>query len=87
MNNSKFKLSIVLPLCLLIYLAVLAYLGFDTFKAGKFLKYFGIIAGGLIVIVLLHVVLRKKEKMREKYRDSETQQYGTYNDNDDERKD
>ena len=66
----KFKRSIIVPIALLIYLAGMSYIGFPYFKAGKYLFYFGIIGSTLIIIVLLHYALKRKEKLRKEREDN-----------------
>lgn len=61
----KYKRSTILPLLLLAYLAFMSYLGFDYFRSGNYLYYFGIIGATLIIIILLHFSLKRREKMRE----------------------
>lgn len=75
----KFKRSTVIPLCLLIYLAAMAYVGRDNFFSGNKLYYFVVLGISLAIIVLLHFALRKKEQLRQSH--EEENQYGTY-DND-----
>ena len=67
----KIKRSVVFPLIMLAYLAVMAWLGRDRLERGEYLYYFGIIGVGLIIIVLLYFSLRKKEKLPPQYGDSE----------------
>ena len=63
MTNSKRRLprSTWLPLALLAYLGVMAYIGRDALKTGESLRYFSIIGVSLVVIVALHFFLRKRE--------------------------
>lgn len=56
------KKSTLIPTLLLIYLAVMAYIGRGELAAGNYLYYFGIITITLTAIFLLHVVLKKREK-------------------------
>ena len=58
--------SIIIPLVLLIYLGIMCYIGYDGYIAGEFsaLYYYGVIAGSLLVIVLLHFSLKRREKLR-----------------------
>ncbi|MBR1881441.1 MAG: hypothetical protein IJ808_00250 [Muribaculaceae bacterium] len=49
-----------LPLALLVYLAVIAYMSRSRVNDGDGLFYFGVIIFSLIVIGLLHWALRKK---------------------------
>lgn len=62
----KAKRSIIIPLVLLVYLAVMATIGWDEYAAGRSsaLYYFGTIAVTLIIIVLLHFNLRRRERLR-----------------------
>ena len=57
----KLKRSTVIPVILLIYLAVMCYIGRDQLYAGNYLFYFGIIAATLLCIFLLRMVLKKRE--------------------------
>ncbi len=76
MSKSKIKRSIVFPVIMLAYLAVMAWIGRDRLDRGEYLYYFGIIGVGLVIIVLLYFSLRKKEQLQQ--RREEEQQYGTY---------
>lgn len=60
------KKSILIPVILLIYLAVMSYIGYADYAAGitSSLYYFGIIAITLIIIFLLHLSLKRKERLR-----------------------
>ena len=78
MKSRKTKYStrtIVLPLALLVYLAVLAWMGRGRLLSGHYLYYFGVIGGSLLVIALLFFVLRKRDQMRERL---DNEEYGTY---------
>lgn len=78
----KVRRSTLLPLILLIYLAVMSYIGRGEFYAGNYTYYFGIIAVTLLCIVLLHFFLRRKEKLRaERERDINTRK-PSHTDND-----
>ena len=72
-------MSVLMPIFMLIYLGVMAYMGRGHLFAGEYFFYFGIIGVGLIIIALLAFVLRKKEQMRKK-REDEAFLYGTYSD-------
>lgn len=58
------KRSTVIPLLLLVYLAVMSYIGRGEFFAGNYLYYFGIIGITLVAIVLLHFTLKRRERNR-----------------------
>ena len=64
----RFKKSIFIPAVLLIYLAVMAYMGRDKFIAGNYLEYFGILVVTLLCIAILFFTLRKQEEIRERRR-------------------
>ncbi|MDE6137027.1 MAG: hypothetical protein K2F97_06090 [Muribaculaceae bacterium] len=63
----KIKRSTLIPAVLLVYLAVMAAIGYSDYAAGRMsaLYYFGIIAITLVVLVLLHFSLRRREKFRD----------------------
>ena len=62
----KIKKSTFLPAILLIYLFVMAYIGRDLLFAGEYVHYFSVFGVSLIVIVILHFTLKKREKMKER---------------------
>ncbi len=65
MKQKRFKSSIVIPSVLFIYLAAMAYYGRGMIAAGESLKYYGVIACTLAILVVLHFSLKKKERLRE----------------------
>ena len=75
MSKRKIKKSIVFPLIMLVYLAVMAWIGRDNLAQGNYLRYFGIICVSLIIILLLYLSLRKKEQLQQR---REEEQYGSY---------
>ena len=62
----KLTRSILIPAVLFVYLVVMAVLGYPEYVAGhtSASMYFGIIAITLVVLVLLHFSLRRKERLR-----------------------
>lgn len=56
--------STLIPVILLVYLAVMAYLGWPSYVAGltSGLQYFGVIALTVFIIVLLHFNLKRRER-------------------------
>ncbi len=58
--------STILPLFLGVYLAVMAYIGYPGYCSGETsaLKYYGIIAVTLLVIIILHFSLKRREKLK-----------------------
>ena len=76
MNNSP-KRSTVIPVLMLVYLAVMAWIGRSRLQDGEYLYYFGVIGGSLVIIALLYWSLRRKEAWRKRRED---ELYGTYAD-------
>lgn len=62
----KLRRSTVIPLILLVYLAVMSYIGFPEYQQGHYLYYFGVIGVTLVIIGLLHLFLKKREKQRQR---------------------
>ncbi len=60
------KRSTVIPLALLVYLAVMSYIGLPEYRQGHYAYYFGIIGVTLLLIALLRVFLLKQEQKRRK---------------------
>ncbi len=60
------KRSTVLPLVLAVYLAVMAYIGYPEYAAGhtSALYYFGTIGITVVILVLLHFNLKRRERLR-----------------------
>ena len=58
--------AVIIPLALLVYLGIMCYIGYDGYASGEFsdLYYFGVIAVSLIVIILLHFSLKRRERLR-----------------------
>lgn len=59
----KIKRSTLIPSLLFVYLCVMAYIGRREFFSGNYLFYFGVIGVTLVCIVLLHFVLKRKERI------------------------
>lgn len=78
--KNKIKMSVLVPILLFLYLCLMAWMGRERLADGDYLHYFGVIGVGIVIIVALHFVLKKKEYYRERRR--EEAQYGTYEDND-----
>lgn len=57
----KIRRSTYIPVALLIYLAVMSYIGLPEFRSGHYVYYFGIIIVTLTLIFLLHIFLKKRE--------------------------
>lgn len=61
----KLKKSTVLPIVLLCYLGLMSYIGYPDYATGKSsgLYYFGIIGTTIVVIILLHFSLKRRERL------------------------
>lgn len=82
--NSKIKWSWIVPALLLAYLAVMAWMGRGLLVAHQYLHYFGVIVIGLVIIVLVHVLLRRWEQRKAQLRaEQDEAEYGTYADHPD----
>lgn len=68
----KVKRSTWLPVLLLIYLAVMAYMGIPSLKTGQTKpgEYAAIIVITLVCIALLHFFLKKRENRRQPFSDN-----------------
>lgn len=64
------KKSTVIPVLLLVYLAVMSWMGYPAYAAGHFsaLFYFGIIALTSVIILFLHINLKHRERNRNRKR-------------------
>ena len=62
----KLTRPVVIPLILLVYLAVMAFLGLDGLRTGQtsLFQYVATIVITLGIIVLLHFYLKKRERLR-----------------------
>ena len=82
MSKSKIKRSVIFPIIMLAWLAVMAWIGRDNAQSNS-LRYYGIIGISLIIILLLYLSLRKKEQLQQR---REEEQYGTYEEEEDKEK-
>lgn len=62
----KIARSTLIPLILLAYLIVMAFIGYPAYADGRTsaLYYFGVIATTIVVIILLHFNLKHRERLR-----------------------
>lgn len=67
----KLKRSTVIPAALLIYLAIMAAIGYPAYADGrtKPLEYFGIIAVTLLVVILLHFNIKRRDRLQRERED------------------
>lgn len=63
----KLRRSVIIPCILAVYLAVMAWIGYPGMAEGRTspLYYWGIIAITSVILVLLHINLRRREKYRD----------------------
>ena len=63
----KIKRSTLIPLVLAVYLMVMASIGWGYYASGRTsaLYYFGVIAITVVILILLHFSLRRRERYRE----------------------
>lgn len=63
--------SIVIPAVLTVYLAVMAVMGYGNYASGGMsaTEYYGIIALTLVIIVLLHFSLKRRDRLRRERRE------------------
>ncbi|MGL4806432.1 MAG: hypothetical protein ACRCX5_13045 [Bacteroidales bacterium] len=59
----KIRKSIVLPSALIVYLGIIAYMAFPEYQKNQnHFEYIGTIVATLVIIVVLFIFLRKREK-------------------------
>ena len=61
----KIKRSTLIPLVLAVYLMVMASIGWGASGRTSALYYFGVIAITVVILILLHFSLRRRERYRE----------------------
>jgi hypothetical protein len=65
----KIKRSIIIPSILIIYLVVMAFIGWPSYaQEGKYLEFTLIIVATLVIIVVLFFLLRRRDRMRQSLR-------------------
>lgn len=82
----KTNKTTLLPAALLVYLAVMAYVGRSHLKAGNYTFYFGVLGASLLIIAILYWVLRKRDKIRQERDKRISESYTTYNEDDNQEK-
>ena len=74
--KSYFKRSILVPVLLLIYLIVMAVIGWPHYAStGRFLEFTAIIVATLVVIVVLFFLLRRRDRMRDRMKRQKVASY------------
>ncbi len=59
----KIQRSTLIPALLLVYLGVMSYIGYPEFEQGNYFYYFGVIGVTLLLIAVLHLFLKKRERI------------------------
>ena len=67
----RFKKSVFIPLVLLVYLLVMAYMGRDKFLAGSYVEYFGILLVTLSLRSMCQDLILNHESTSKKLRELE----------------
>lgn len=68
-KNPKFKRHIVLPIALAVYAVIMAVIAYPNYQnSGNMREYWLIIGVSLVLPVLLHFVLKRREKNRERFK-------------------
>ena len=63
------KRSIIIPLLLVIYLCVMAYIGWPYYSEnGDYIEYFGLIILTLVIIIILYFFLKRRDSYRREVR-------------------
>lgn len=62
----KIKRSTLVPSILAVYLAVMAWIGYPEYAAGhtSTLYYFGIFGITIVILILLHFSIKRRERLR-----------------------
>lgn len=69
-RNPKFKRHIVLPVALAVYAVIMAVIAYPNYQdSDNMREYWLIISVSLLLPVLLHFVLKRREKNRERFRE------------------
>ena len=64
----RFKRHVIIPLLLLIYISVMAVMSFPRYKeTGNWGQFATVIGISLIIIVVLFLVYKRREKLRDKF--------------------
>lgn len=63
------KKYIYLPLALALYAIVMAFVGYPRYKrmGENMNQFWGILVGSLLLSIILHFILKRREKNRDKY--------------------
>lgn len=66
--SQKIKRHILFPLVLLVYFAIMAMMAYPRYKAsGEWSEYFGIIGMSLLFALLLFFILKRRQKIRDRF--------------------
>lgn len=66
--KQKSKRYILLPSLLVIYTLVMAVIAYPRYQElGKWMEYIIVLSGSLLIALLLYFILKKKQKLRDKF--------------------
>lgn len=66
--KQKGKRYILLPSLLVIYTLVMAVIAYPRYQeSGKWMEYIIVLSGSLLIALLLYFILKKKQKLRDKF--------------------
>ncbi len=65
------KKATYIPLILLTYLVIMAFIGREHFFSGNYLYYFGVIGATLLCIIILHFAIKHRERLRREREDDQ----------------
>ncbi|HBG58719.1 LPXTG cell wall anchor domain-containing protein [Proteiniphilum sp. UBA1028] len=66
--SQRIKKQVLFPVVLLLYMAIMAYISYPRYKAsGEWGEYLAVIGIGLLLVVLLFFLLKRKQKIRDQF--------------------
>ncbi|NLX81149.1 MAG: hypothetical protein GXZ03_06260 [Proteiniphilum sp.] len=68
--RKRSKKHIYLPIALAVYAIVMAVIGYPKYKSSEqsMYQFWGVLAGTILLSVILHFILKRREKNRDKFR-------------------
>jgi LPXTG-motif cell wall-anchored protein len=66
--NRKTNQQFIVPVILLIYIAIMAYISYPRYKtSGDWGEYFAVIGISVALVALLFLLLKRKQKIRDRF--------------------
>ena len=66
--NRKTNQQFIVPVILLIYIAIMAYISYPRYKtSGNWSEYFAVIGISVALVALLFLLLKRKQKIRDRF--------------------